>query len=105
MDSDKTENRASLWFLYILRAESGLLYTGITTDIARRVAQHQAGKGARSLRGKGELALAYHCVAGDRSTALKWEYRVKQLSKAQKERLVRHQPASVAEFLTQLSND
>ncbi|AIN15382.1 GIY-YIG nuclease superfamily protein [Yersinia pseudotuberculosis] len=82
----------SLWHLYLLRTASGTLYTGITTDVARRLAQHQAGKGAKALRGKGELTLVFHCEAGDRSTALKLEYRVKQLSKQQKEKLVIDQP-------------
>ncbi|BCU92165.1 hypothetical protein B7R74_00155 [Yersinia pseudotuberculosis] len=81
-----------LWHLYLLRTASGMLYTGITTDVVRRLAQHQAGKGAKALRGKGELTLVFHCEAGDRSTALKLEYRVKQLSKQQKEKLVIDQP-------------
>ncbi|CAI1742923.1 GIY-YIG nuclease family protein [Serratia entomophila] len=83
------------WHLYMLRLPNGMLYTGITTDVARRLAQHQAGKGAKALRGKGELTLAFHCPVGDRSTALRLEYRVKQLSKAQKERLVNHPPRSL----------
>nr|WP_245167282.1 GIY-YIG nuclease family protein [Dickeya fangzhongdai] len=89
----------------MLRTDSGLLYTGITTDVTRRLAQHQAGKGARALRGKGPLTLAYHCVAGDRSTALKWEYRVKQLSKMQKERLVQHQPPTLTDFMPLFRSD
>jgi len=83
------------WHLSMLRLPNGMLYTGITTDVARRLAQHQAGKGAKALRGKGELTLAFHCRVGDRSTALRLEYRVKQLSKIQKERLVRHPPPSL----------
>jgi len=61
-----------------------MLYTGITTDIARRMTQHQAGKGAKVLRGKGELTLVFHCQIGDLSMALKLEYRIKQLIKTQK---------------------
>ncbi|WP_192457666.1 GIY-YIG nuclease family protein [Musicola keenii] len=95
----------TLWFLYILRTTDGQLYTGITTDVTRRLAQHQAGKGARSLRGKGELALVYHCTVDDRSAALKWEYRVKQLTKKQKERLVQTQPLHVEEFFSRLRAD
>ncbi|CNH81186.1 GIY-YIG nuclease superfamily protein [Yersinia thracica] len=89
----------SLWHLYLLRTTSGMLYTGITTDVARRLTQHQAGKGAKALRGKGELVLVFHCEAGDRSTALKLEYRVKQLSKQQKEKLVMNQPSSLISLL------
>ncbi|PWC12070.1 hypothetical protein B4923_12290 [Brenneria roseae subsp. americana] len=85
------------WYLYILRTATGLLYTGITNDVARRLAQHQAGKGAKALRGKGELTLVFHCLAGNRSSASKLEYQVKQLSKSQKERLVQDQPLSLSE--------
>ena len=48
-----TDTFPTLWHLYMLRLPSGMLYTGITTDVARRPAQHQAGKGAKALRGKG----------------------------------------------------
>ncbi|MEQ9890386.1 GIY-YIG nuclease family protein [Pectobacterium aroidearum] len=83
------------WYLYILRTVAGALYTGITTDVSHRLNQHQTGKGAKALRGKGELTLVFHCLAGDRSNALKLEYRIKQLSKSQKERLVQDQPKTL----------
>ncbi len=98
-------NSETIWFVYLLRTGSGWLYTGITTDVDRRLTEHQNGKGARSLRGKGPLTLVYHCVAGDRSTALKWEYRIKQLSKLQKERLVQNQPSTLTDFLPCFKND
>ncbi|MBW3163148.1 GIY-YIG nuclease family protein [Ferrimonas balearica] len=81
------------WFLYLVRTRSGHLYTGITTDVERRFAEHQAGapKGARALRGKGPLTLVYQSPAGSRSDALKAEYRIKQLSKSAKEALVSSQ--------------
>lgn len=93
------------WSLYLLRTPSGMLYTGITIDVTRRIAQHQAGKGAKALRGKGELELVFHCQVGDRSTALKLEYQIKQLSKPQKERLVIDQPLSLEPFLPKIKND
>ncbi|MGI8470948.1 GIY-YIG nuclease family protein [Pectobacterium brasiliense] len=85
----------SHWYLYILRTVAGALYTGITTDVSRRLNQHQTGKGAKALRGKGELTLVFHCRVGARSDALKLEYRIKQLSKNQKERLVQDQPKTL----------
>lgn len=85
----------SHWYLYILRTVAGALYTGITTDVSRRLNQHQTGKGAKALRGKGELTLVFHCLVGGRSDALKLEYRIKQLSKNQKERLVQDQPKTL----------
>lgn len=78
----------SSWYLYLVRTPDNRLYTGITTDVLRRVGQHQAGKGAKALRGKGELKLAFSQPVGDRSCALRLEYRIKRLTKAQKERLV-----------------
>ncbi|MGL5386082.1 MAG: GIY-YIG nuclease family protein [Enterobacterales bacterium] len=95
----------TIWHLYMLRMPSGMLYTGITTDVVRRVAQHQAGKGAKALRGKGELQLVFHSQVGDRSMALRLEYRVKQLSKTQKERLVTNPPLSLEYLLPVVRTD
>ena len=78
----------SLWSLYLIRTADNSLYTGITTDVARRLMQHQSGKGAKALRGKGELTLAFSAPVGERSLALRMEYRIKQLTNRQKERLV-----------------
>ncbi|WP_367998248.1 GIY-YIG nuclease family protein [Cobetia amphilecti] len=79
----------SEWSLYVLETAQGRLYTGISTDVARRLSEHEGGKrGARALRGKGPLTLCYQQVVGDRSRALKLEYRVKQLSVAAKRRLI-----------------
>ncbi len=80
------------WQLYLLQTAAGVLYTGISTDVQRRLQQHQSGRGARSLRGKGPLTLVFHCDAGDRAAASRLEYQVKQLSRAQKLLLVTQQP-------------
>lgn len=81
----------SQWFIYMVRTAKGALYTGITTDVARRVAEHQAGapKGARSLRGKGPLELAFSAGTSDRATASKLEWQLKQWPRKQKEALIR----------------
>ncbi|MEW5560816.1 GIY-YIG nuclease family protein [Enterobacter asburiae] len=76
------------WFVYLVRSADNRLYTGITTDVERRLSEHQSGKGAKALRGKGELTLAFAKEVGDRSLALRVEYQIKQLTKRQKERLV-----------------
>lgn len=83
-------NSSKLWFVYILRTVTGALYTGITNDVERRVAEHQSGglKGAKALRGKGPLVLVYVEEWATKSAALKREYAIKQLSKAQKEQLI-----------------
>ncbi|WP_213990503.1 GIY-YIG nuclease family protein [Sodalis sp. dw_96] len=83
------------WYLYLIRTGDGILYTGITTDLARRLGQHERGVGAKALRGKGPLTLVFHCPAGDRSNALQWEYRIKQLTHRQKEQLVAGQASTL----------
>ena len=87
------ENNNSIWFLYIIRTAKQSLYTGITTDVARRLHQHQMGKGAKHLKGHKDLIIVYQLRVGDRSTALKLEYRIKQLTKIQKEKLVSISPS------------
>ncbi|MDR9467491.1 GIY-YIG nuclease family protein [Marinospirillum sp.] len=82
--------QARQWHLYILQLASGQLYTGITTDVERRFAEHQSGsaRAAKSLRGKGPLQLVFTCRAGDQSQALRLEARVKKLSRAEKLKVV-----------------
>ncbi|WP_035385176.1 GIY-YIG nuclease family protein [Ferrimonas futtsuensis] len=77
-----------MWSLYLVRTACDRLYTGITTDVERRFQQHSSGRGAKALKGKGPLTLEFHTPIGDRSLASKVEYRVKQLSRAQKERVL-----------------
>ncbi|MCR8913532.1 GIY-YIG nuclease family protein [Marinobacter panjinensis] len=81
----------SQWFVYMVRTARGALYTGITTDVPRRFAEHQAGapKGARSLRGKGPLELVFSAETRDRVTASKLEWQIKRWPRRQKEALVR----------------
>ena len=91
----------SEWFVYILRTAGGALYTGITTDVSRRLDEHAgigAGakgakgvkrkKGAKSLRGKGPLELVWHTAVKNRSEASVLEARIKKLSRNSKEQLV-----------------
>jgi len=79
----------SEWFVYILRCRDGSLYTGITTDVQRRIAEHEAGKGAKYLRGKAPLQLVFQQRIGSRSEALKVEAGIKKLDRAGKDALMR----------------
>lgn len=76
------------WYLYVLRCGDGTLYTGITTDVQARFAQHQAGKGAKYTRGRGPLELVYTEECDDHSAALKRELAIKALSREEKERMI-----------------
>ncbi|MCQ8877332.1 GIY-YIG nuclease family protein [Pseudoalteromonas shioyasakiensis] len=82
------KSMASTWSLYIVQTRLGHWYTGISTDVARRLAAHQSGKGAKNLRGKGPLKLVYQQQVGSRSDATKLEIKVKRLSKVQKREFV-----------------
>ena len=91
------------WSVYLLRCADGSLYTGIATDVLRRLAEHADGeKGAKYLRGRGPLELVFHQEIGDRSLATKIEHRVKRLPKACKEDFSRL-PHRIDELLKQIS--
>ena len=79
------------WHLYLIRCNDGSLYTGITTDVARRFAEYQEnrGAGAKYLRGRRPLMLIFQKKLGSRSLALGVESKVKKLSKARKEELIK----------------
>lgn len=81
------------WTLYLLRCRDGALYTGITTDLARRVVEHggAGGRGARALRGRGPLAVVYAARLADRAEASRAERLIKRLPKRAKEALVARQ--------------
>lgn len=78
------------WYLYMIRCRDGTLYTGISTDIDRRLAEHRGGgdAGSKYLRGRTPLTLLFQKKLGSRSLALKVEKRVKKLSKTKKENLI-----------------
>lgn len=76
------------WFLYIILCADGTLYTGITTDVARRLRQHDGGRGAKYLRGRAPLQLAYVEGGHTRSSAARREAQVKKLSRAEKFALI-----------------
>jgi putative endonuclease len=78
------------WSVYIVRCKNGALYTGIATDVRRRITEHSQsnGKGAKYLRGKGPLLLVFVRAIGTKSSALRVESQVKMLPKRQKEKLV-----------------
>ena len=85
-----TEKPPTIWSVYILRCGDGTLYTGIATDVARRVAEHQSQgpKSAKYTRGKLPLTLVYQQEIGNRSAASKEELRIKSLTRKQKQALI-----------------
>jgi putative endonuclease len=75
---------ASPWFVYLLRCADGTLYAGITTDPARRVAEHNAGSGARYTRARLPVELIHCEPAADRAAASRREAAIKKLPRIAK---------------------
>jgi putative endonuclease len=76
------------WFVYIIEASDGSLYTGITTDMARRWQQHVTGRGARYFRGRKPSKLCLLEGNHDRPSASRREAAIKKLARGQKEQLI-----------------
>ena len=81
----------SQWYLYILRCKDNTLYTGITTDVEKRLEAHRSGKGAKYTRGRAPLELVYQESCESHSEALKREAEIKRLTRKEKELLVKKQ--------------
>ncbi|MFB6073120.1 MAG: GIY-YIG nuclease family protein [Halobacterium sp.] len=75
--------------VYVLECADGTYYTGYTTDVERRVAEHDAGEGAKYTRGRTPVELVHAESFESKSAAMAREYEIKQLSRSEKERLVR----------------
>ena len=76
------------WFVYMLRCADGSLYTGITNDLARRLAAHRAGTASRYTRSRRPVRLVYRERRRSRSAALKREAAIKRLPRAAKLRII-----------------
>ena len=78
----------SVHWVYILECDDSSFYTGYTTDVERRVSEHDRGEGAKYTRGRTPVELVHTEEFDSRSAAMSREYEIKQLSRAEKERLV-----------------
>jgi len=77
------------WFLYVLRCSDGTLYTGVTTDVSRRLNEHNTSKrGSRYTRARRPVELVYWVDFENQSTAQVAEYNFKQMTREQKEKAI-----------------
>ncbi|MFI3271507.1 MAG: GIY-YIG nuclease family protein [Pseudomonadota bacterium] len=67
-----------IWYVYLLLCADGTVYCGITTDITRRLGEHNRGRGARYTRGRAPIVLLGHAPFLGRGEAQRVEYRIKQ---------------------------
>jgi putative endonuclease len=85
----KRRKKAAAWLLYVLKCRGNTLYTGITTDLPRRVQQHNSGMASRYTRSRLPVKLIFWEPCRGRSEALKKEHALKQLSRKEKEEYIR----------------
>jgi putative endonuclease len=84
------ESKQIEWWVYLVSCSDGSLYTGITTNVERRISEHNTSKkGAKYTRNKRPVRLIYSEVQSDRSTASKREYFIKKLSRDEKLKLIK----------------
>ena len=84
----KKPKASNPWYVYILQCKDGTYYTGCTTDIERRIAQHYAGTGAKYCRGRGPFTLEWSMMLSCRSNACKLESLIKRMTREQKQCLI-----------------
>lgn len=75
-------------YTYILQCADGSLYTGWTNNLAKRVADHNEGKGAKYTKGRGPVTLAYYEAFETKEDAMRREYAIKQMTKEEKRQLI-----------------
>jgi putative endonuclease len=81
-----------MYFVYILECADKSLYTGITTDLKRRLSEHQSGKGGHYTRSRKAVRMVYTEKKRNRSTASKREAEIKGFSRSEKLRLIHRKP-------------
>jgi len=84
-----TTTRSPVHYAYVLRCSDGSFYTGYTTDVERRLSEHNAGEGAKYTRGRTPVELVHVERFDSKSAAMSREYEIKQLSRTEKAELVR----------------
>ena len=87
-----------MWYLYILRCKDGNLYTGVTTDIPRRVTRHNSKKASKYTRIRTPVTLVYKETYRTRSKALIREAQIKRWSKKKKLALINHNSSQLIEL-------
>ena len=81
-------------YVYLLRCSDGSLYTGWTNDLEKRVKAHQGGQGAKYTRAHRPVELVYHEVYATKQEAMRREWEIKHMTKAEKGRLIRRETDS-----------
>ena len=86
--AELAKSKKKFWCVYILKCSDNTYYTGITSNIKRRIQQHNANKGAKYTKGRGPFSLVYQDGCKDRSEASRKEYKIKKLPLTEKINLI-----------------
>ena len=89
MSPSSSTDASDAHYVYVIECRDGTYYTGYTTDVDRRVAEHNAGTAAKYTRGRRPVELVHVETYDSQSAAMQREYAIKQLRRAAKEQLVR----------------
>jgi len=81
--------RDNIYFVYILECSDGTFYTGITNDLEKRIKMHNLGKGAKYTKGRAPVILKYFEKINSKGNAQKREYKIKQLTREEKDSLIK----------------
>lgn len=88
-------------YTYVVRCSDGTLYTGWTNDLPKRIAAHNAGKGAKYTRSRLPVVLVYAECHADKISAMRREYRIKRMTRAEKDALIESK-RNIAEEITRI---
>lgn len=88
------------WFVYVLQCRGGTLYTGVTNDLDRRLAEHRQGRGAKYTRGRAPIELLGALELDNRSRAQTEEHRIKNMKRPDKLKEIESWPCRRENFPT-----
>ena len=80
--------RKDMHYTYMLKCKDNTYYTGYTTDLEKRIKAHNAGKGAKYTRGRGPVDLVYYEEHEEKTSAMRREWEIKQMSRREKETMI-----------------
>ena len=80
--------RKDMHYTYMLKCKDNTYYTGYTTDLEKRIKAHNEGKGAKYTRGRGPVELVYYEEHEEKTSAMRREWEIKQMSRREKETMI-----------------
>ena len=105
MSGDTLNDERTFWFVYLVECADGTLYCGATTDVSRRLTEHNRGTASRYTRGRRPVALVSYAPCSDRASALVLEAAVKKLPRGKKRAFLDARMKKGGEVVLEFSRD